>query len=287
MRRYAAVWMDAFLGRGPDTRLDRYLPGVPGYRALETASELVALAVKVLKTTFTPPFGWAREATVEASRIVRQVSGALVFAAIVYMLAFGSVLLGHILYALGVSDRLDPGVYVGVLREVGTWLTYMVLAGIAGSALAGDLGARKIREELDALDVLGVEKIRALVVPRVVAITVAGLMLSLLVVLVIAVAMLFVDTITVHTNLASEVDAIHLSMNPYDLAAAIVKNTLLGFMIGIVACQKGLSVKGGAEGVGRGVAETVVITFISIWLFNSLFNTAYLTLIPEALGLKG
>ena len=58
----------------------------------------------------------------------------------------------------------------------------MVLAGVVGSALAGDLGARKIREELDALDVLGVDKMRTLIVPRVVAITIAGLILSLLVV---------------------------------------------------------------------------------------------------------
>ena len=76
-------------------------------------------------------------------------------------------------------------------------------------------------------------------------------------------------------------------MNPYDLAAALIKHSILGFLIGVVACQKGLSARGGAEGVGRAVSETVVITFVAIWLINSLFNTAYLTVVPEALGLKG
>jgi len=57
--------------------------------------------------------------------------------------------------------------------------------------------------------------------------------------------------------------------------------------VGIVACQKGLSARGGPEGVGRVVAETVVVTFFGVWLFNTLFNTGYLTLFPDSLGIKG
>jgi phospholipid/cholesterol/gamma-HCH transport system permease protein len=76
-------------------------------------------------------------------------------------------------------------------------------------------------------------------------------------------------------------------MNPYDIGVAIVKHTILGFFVGIVACQKGLSASGGGESVGRAVAETVLISFFGIWLINSLFNTGYLTVFPDALGIKG
>jgi len=287
MNGMAKTWISAFRGDGPDTAFDRYLSDSGLFRPLETASEIASLGWRVLKTIFTPPFSWVREAVVESSHIVRLVTLSVMFASFVYVLAFGSVLFGQIIYALGAADRVGPGIYVGLLRELGTWLTYMVLAGIAGSALAGDLGARKIREELDALDVLGVDKIRTLIVPRVVAITFAGLLLSLLVVIAIELAVLALDTLTIHQSFATQWNAVGLIMNPYDIGAAIVKHTILGFFVGIVACQKGLSAKGGGEGVGRAVAQTVLITFFGIWLINSLFNTGYLTVFPNALGIKG
>ena len=287
MNGMARTWISAFRGDGPDTALDRAIQDSGLFRPLETASELASLGWRVLKTIFTPPFSWVREAVVESSNIVRLVTLSVMFASFVYVLAFGSVLFGQIIYALGAADRVGPGIYVGLLRELGTWLTYMVLAGIAGSALAGDLGARKIREELDALDVLGVDKIRTLIVPRVVAITFAGLLLSLLVVIATELAVLALDTLTIHQSFATQWNAVGLIMNPYDIGAAVVKHTILGFFVGIVACQKGLSAKGGGEGVGRAVAETVLITFFGIWLINSLFNTGYLTVFPNALGIKG
>jgi phospholipid/cholesterol/gamma-HCH transport system permease protein len=287
MNGMARTWISAFRGDGPDTALDRAIQDSGLFRPLETASEIASLGWRVLKTIFTPPFSWVREAVVESSHIVRLVTLSVMFASFVYVLAFGSVLFGQIIYALGAADRVGPGIYVGLLRELGTWLTYMVLAGIAGSALAGDLGARKIREELDALDVLGVDKIRTLIVPRVVAITFAGLLLSLLVVIATELAVLALDTLTIHQSFATQWNAVGLIMNPYDIGAAVVKHTILGFFVGIVACQKGLSAKGGGEGVGRAVAETVLITFFGIWLINSLFNTGYLTVFPNALGIKG
>src|SRR5262245_29745564 len=287
MNGMAKTWISAFRGDGPDTAFDRYLSDSVFFRPLETASEIASLGWRVLKTIFTPPFSWVREAIVESSHIVRLVTLSVMFASFVYELAFGSVLFGQIIYALGAADRVGPGIYVGLLRGPGAWLTYMVLAGIAGSAPAGDLGARKIREELDALDVLGVDKIRTLIVPRVVAITFAGLMLSLLVVIVTEAGVLLLDTVTINQNVSTQINSIGLIMNPYDIGAAVVKHTILGFFVGIVACQKGLSASGGGEGVGRAVAQTVLITFFGIWLINSLFNTGYLTVFPNALGIKG
>jgi phospholipid/cholesterol/gamma-HCH transport system permease protein len=283
----ARTWLAAFRGEGPDTNLDRYLVSQPFYRFFETAADTVGLWFRVFRAIITPPYSWIRESVVEASVVVRLVVVAAFFGSLVYVLAFGCVLFGPIVYSLGAADRLGPGFYLGLTRELGTWLTYMILAGVAGSALAGDLGARKIREELDALDVLGVDKIKTLIVPRVVAITVAGLFLSLMVILVDLVCMIWLDTITVGQNVTTQWEAVGLVMNPVDLGAALVKHTILGMFVGIVACQKGLSAKGGGEGVGRAVAETVLITFFGIWLINSLFNTGYLGLFPDAIDIRG
>jgi phospholipid/cholesterol/gamma-HCH transport system permease protein len=283
----ARVWIDAFRGRGGETALDRQLQGLRVYRSLDSATEMARVAFTVPRVIFTPPFNWVREAVVETSSALRLVTPAMLFASLVYVLAFGSVLLGEIIYSLGAPDRVGPGVYVGLIRELGTWLTYMILAGVVGSALAGDLGARKIRDELDALDVLGVDQMRTLIVPRVVAIMVSGLILSMIVVIVTELGLLFLDTATIHQPFRAQLEGVFLNMNQYDLFAALIKHSILGFFIGVVACQKGLSARGGAEGVGRAVSETVVITFVGIWLINSLFNTGYLTVVPDALGIKG
>ncbi len=281
------TWTDAFLGRGPDTALDRHLESLRLHTSLRTMTETVGLMFRVARVAVTPPFGWVGEMLVETSRALWRVTVPMMFATLVYVLAFGSVLFGEIIYALGAADRVGPGIYVGLLRELGTWLTFMILAGVVGSALAGDLGARKVREELDALDVLGVDKMRTLVVPRVMAITLAGLILSLLVVFVSEAGLLLLNTVTLDLDLRTQIASVSLIMNQYDLIAAVIKHLILGFVIGIVACQKGLGARGGAEGVGRAVNETVVITFFAIWLINSVFNIGYLTIFPEALGIKG
>ncbi|WP_372787866.1 ABC transporter permease [Paraconexibacter sp.] len=259
---------------------------MPGFSSLESAKEMATLAGQVLRVTFTSK-AWVREAIVESSRAFRVATVPLLIATVCYMLAFGSILLGDVVYQLGAGDRTGPGIYLGLLRELSTWITFMVLAAIVGSALCGDLGARKIREELDALDVLGVDRLTTLIVPRVVAITFVGLVLSLINLLVDTSAVLMVNPITIDQPLRPQIESVFLVMNWYDLAAAAIKNTLLGFFIGIVACQKGLSAKGGAEGVGRAVGQTVVITFFGIWLFNTLYNTGYLTIVPEAIGIRG
>jgi phospholipid/cholesterol/gamma-HCH transport system permease protein len=281
------VWLDSLLGRGPETALDRHLQSLRVFRSLVSATEMARLTIAVPRVIFTPPFSWVREAVVETSKALRLVTPAMLFASLVYILAFASVLFGGIVYSLGAPDRVGPGVYIGLLRELGTWLTYMILAGVVGSALAGDLGARRIREELDALNVLGVDQMRTLIVPRVVAITVSGLILSLIVVAVNEVGCLLLDQVTIHQPWRAQLEGVFLNKNKYDLFAALLKHAILGCFIGVVACQKGLSARGGAEGVGRAVSETVVITFVGIWLINSLFNTGYLTLVPDAIGLKG
>lgn len=282
----ARVWVDSFRGRGPETTLDRHLQGLRGFKVLETATEMTALTGRVLKIVFTST-GWMREAIVESSRALRVAAIPLFFSTMFYMAAFQCVLLGEVVYQLGAGDRGGPGVYQGLLRELSTWITFMVIAAIVGSALAGDLGARKIREELDALDVLGVEKLKTLIVPRVVAITVIGLLLSILNLLVDITLVVVLDSFTLDQPIQPQMQSIFLAMNEYDLFAAMIKNGLLGFFIGIVACQKGLSARGGAEGVGRVVGQTVVITFFGIWLINSLFNTGYLTVVPESIGIRG
>src|SRR4051794_39607156 len=106
----ARTWVDALLGRGPDSELDRFLDTSPLMRPFETARGLATLSGRVIKAMLTP-VGWVRESVVEISRALRLTFIPTMFASSVYVLAFGSVLFGRIIVSLGASDRVGPGIY--------------------------------------------------------------------------------------------------------------------------------------------------------------------------------
>jgi phospholipid/cholesterol/gamma-HCH transport system permease protein len=267
--------------------LEEVLLGSRAYDSLRSAGEMGVIAVQSVAAWFRPPYRWLPEAMIEASKAFRRCIIPLALSVSVFIIALSVLVFGNLLHELGATDREAGGMWIAFTREVCVWVTGMVFAGVAGSAIAADLGARKIRDELDALAVLGVDKVRALVVPRVFATTVACPVLGIM-----------ATTIVVGVNYAAAPGHLHLApavwrnsligdILPLDLYAVLIKYTIIGFFVGVVACHKGLSSKAGAEGVGRAVNQTVVITFFGVWLINTLFNLAYLTVFPQTAILRG
>ena len=262
--------------------------GTRAYQAIRVAADTGHLATTTARTFVKHPRTSLRAASGEMATSINRCLIPLALSHAAYIIGFGIILFGAVLTNLGAVDRESGAMFLIWAREIGTWITAMIFAGVVGSAITADLGARRIREELDALSVLGVDQIRALVVPRVVATTIAAPMLAFmslawitLVNFAVAPSRLDLDRSVMLHNLASTIFPLDL------LATVLIKNTVLGLFVGLIACQKGLSCKPGAEGVGRAVGQTVVITFFGIWLFNSLFNLGYLTLFPSASALRG
>ncbi len=195
---------------------------------------------------------------------------------------------GHVFGAIGVVDREPGAMYLIWGRELGTSITEMIFAGLVGAAITADLGARRVREELDALSVLGVDSVRELVVPRVMA---AGLVAPCLAALSLFWVLLLNWLIAPHDlgfTRALDWNDVKLTIFPADLLfTVLIKNFLMGVFVGVVACHKGLTCKLGSEGVGRAVNQTVVLAFIGIWMFNAFFNLAYLTTFPAASIFRG
>ncbi|HYF24345.1 MAG TPA: ABC transporter permease [Baekduia sp.] len=253
------------------------------YGRLRTMGEMGALGVTTLRGSVTRPFSWVHDAVEQISFAIRRCLLPLAVSHSVYLIGFGILLFGkEILTVLGVGDRLPGGIWLIWAREIATWITGMVFAGVVGAAITADLGARKVREELDALAVLGVERVRALVVPRVVATTIAMPVLAMLSLLIVQVVNFALAPPIIGFSHGVFLDNFAAGVYPTDLwFTMLVKNLILGFFVGVVACYKGLSAPGGAEGVGRAVNQTVIITFFGIWLFNSFFNLGYFTLVPD------
>ena len=161
-------------------------------------------------------------------------------------------------------------------------MTAIVLAGVAGTAITADLGARKIREELDALQVLGVDPVKNLVVPRFLALMlVTGLF---------DVYALHLRHLRRHrARRSSTARRSARSGRTFFTNASITRplgvgrsrRTLFGAIIAIVCCYKGMTASGGAEGVGRAVNQAVVIAFLGIFAFNYVFTQTLLATHPE------
>lgn len=255
------------------------------FRAL---GDMGSLAVQVIRIAVVNPSLWIRDAIVEISIAFRRCAVPLVISHTVYVVGYGILLFGILIVNLGITERIASAFFLIWGREIATWITAMIFAGIVGSAVTADLGARKIREELDALAVLGVKEVRALVVPRVMAMTIALPVLAMLSLMCVMTVSGLVATQLFGFSIGVFKDNMFGNIFPLDLIVTMaLKNAILGFFVGIVACYKGISSKPGAEGVGRAVSETVMITFFGIWLFNSLYNLLYLTLLPNAAVLKG
>jgi phospholipid/cholesterol/gamma-HCH transport system permease protein len=178
--------------------------------------------------------------------------------------------LNIVLLEIGAGDLSGAGAALASVTQVGPVVTAIVVSGAAATAMCADLGARTIREEIDAMTVIGVNPVRALVVPRVLAATFVALMLYSVVAVVgltgSYVFVVFVQQVTPGAFVAG----LTLLTGLPQVIVSLVKALLFGLSAGLIACYKGLSVGGGPAGVGAAVNETVVFSFMALFLINIL-----------------
>ena len=186
----------------------------------------------------------------------------------------------NFLSLFGALDRLGGFFVLAAIREIGPIVTAVVVAGVAGTAITADLGARKIREELDALQVLGVDPIKNLVVPRFLALMLITGLLDIYAVL-FGIAGGIIAELLYGQPLAPFFATLLTNASTTDLWGSVVKTTLFGAIIAIVASYKGMNASGGAEGEGRAVNEAVVIRFMGGFAFNYVFTQTLLATNPE------
>ena len=168
----------------------------------------------------------------------------------------------------GAADFSGTGAAFGTVTQIGPVVTVLVVAGAGATAMCADLGARTIRDELDALKVMGIDPIQALVVPRVLAATIVATALSSLVVLVGLAGGFAFSVFVQNVTPGAFVAGLTLITGFADVAICLVKAALFGFAAGLIACFKGTTVKGGPAGVGNAVNETVVYSFLALFLIN-------------------
>jgi phospholipid/cholesterol/gamma-HCH transport system permease protein len=173
-----------------------------------------------------------------------------------------------LLVEFGAADFSGTGASLGTVNQTGPIVTVLVVAGAGATAMCADLGARTIREELDALRVMGINPIQSLVVPRVLAATTVALLLSSLVILVGLAGGFAFSVYFQHVTPGAFVAGMTLITGLSDVVVALIKATLFGLTAGLIACYMGISVGGGPAGVGNAVNETVVFSFVALFVIN-------------------
>lgn len=227
-----------------------------------------AMSLDTFTLMFKPPFAWREFLT--QSWFVARVS---LLPTLMLALPFTVLMMftfNILLIEFGAADYSGTGAAYGTVTQLGPVVTVLVIAGAGATAMCADLGARTIREELDALRVMGIDPIQALVVPRVLAATFVAVLLSSVVILVGIAGGFFFSVFVQHVTPGAFAGGMTIITGLADVVISLIKAGLFGLAAGLIACYKGISVAGGPAGVGNAVNETVVYTFVALFAINIL-----------------
>lgn len=251
----------------------------PMLAPLRGSGQMFALAADTFREMFRRPFQWKE--MVQQSWFVASVT---ILPTALVSIPFGAVIalqVGGLVRQLGAQSFIGSTAVLAVVREASPIVTALLIAGAGGSAVCADLGSRKIREELDAMEVLGINPVQRLVVPRVLAMMLVGVLLNGLVSVVGVCGGYFFNVVlqggTPGAYLASFTALAQLP----DLYASEVKALVFGAIAAIVASYKGMHAGGGPKGVGDAVNQSVVITFMLLFFANFILTAVYFQVVPQ------
>ncbi|MGN2636813.1 ABC transporter permease [Nocardia takedensis] len=172
---------------------------------------------------------------------------------------------------------------VGVMQQIAPLAAALLVGGAGASAIASDLGARTIREEIDALRTMGIDPHRRLVAPRVLAMTVVAPMLSVLVILMSVLAGFLVASIGQGVAPGSYWLSFGSFAGLTDLVICLGKAAIFGYLVAVIAAQRGLEARGGPKGVADCVNAAVVLGLLTCLVVNLVITQLVLTFLPTGL----
>jgi phospholipid/cholesterol/gamma-HCH transport system permease protein len=232
-----------------------------------------ALSLDIAVQAMHPPFAW-REFILQVWFIARVAFAPAVLLAVPFTV-FVAFQFDILLADIGAADLSGAGIGWGIITNMAPITTVYVVAGVGATAMCADLGARTIREELDAMRVMGINPVQRLLVPRVVALTLCATLLNAVVCVVGIVGCYFFAVYVQHVTPGAFAGYITLLAGLADTIMSFVKAALFGLAAGLIACYKGTTPRGGPQAVGNAVNETVVYSFMAlivILLLTNVFN---------------
>ncbi|MDA4106956.1 MlaE family ABC transporter permease [Mycolicibacterium holsaticum] len=229
-----------------------------------------SVSLDILVQMVRPPFAWAE--FIDQTWFVARVAILPAVLLSIPFNAFAVFLLNALLVELGAADLGGATAGVACVTQIAPMVTVLVVAGAGATAMCADLGARTIREEIDAMRVMGLDPVRGLLVPRVAALTVNALLLNAITTTTGLAADYAFTVYLQHVTPGAFASSLTLLVGLRECLIAILKAVLFGIAAGLIACYKGITVEGGPQGVGNAVNETVVFSFMTLFMINVLLT---------------
>lgn len=180
----------------------------------------------------------------------------------------------------GVGELYGPLLLVQSTRTFTVWVSTLLVAGVVGAAITAELGSRKVREELDAMQVMGIDPVRTLVLPRMVSITLVTTLLAIPAEFITILTSAFSSWYIGGIGAADYSYFAFSNLSVIEVVALMINCFIAGLLIGAVCCYKGLNAAGGAIGLGRAVNQAVVIAFVSLFVMQLGYNAVVLGFFP-------
>jgi phospholipid/cholesterol/gamma-HCH transport system permease protein len=164
---------------------------------------------------------------------------------------------------------------ISVCRELGPLMTAIVVCGRSGAAFAAELGSMRVNGEIDALQTMGFDPMRYLVLPRTLALILVLPLLTILADLAGVVGGLLVGVWNLDLTVRGYLSQTARVVSLWDVSSGVIKSVVFALAISLIACQQGLSASGGAEDVGRRTTSAVVVTLFTLILIDAMATVLF------------
>ena len=258
---------------------------LPVKNVFEEVGVMMILTVRTLISAVKPPYPYGEELVWQFLFVLKLSWFPLLISTFALCLGAPGLQAAGVLSLFGALDRLGGFFVLTAIRWIGPLVTAVVVAGVAGTAITADLGARKIREELDALQVLGVDPVKNLVVPRFLALIVITGLLDIFAI-VFGLSAGIAAELLYKQSLGGFFATLFSNATVTDIWASVLMCTMFGAIIAVVCSYKGMSASGGAAGVGRAVNQAVVIALVAVFFFQFVVTSILLATNPELQSIR-
>ncbi|MDT7655313.1 MAG: phospholipid/cholesterol/gamma-HCH transport system permease protein [Pseudonocardiales bacterium] len=242
----------------------------PLERAAQPIGGFLSTAADTIIATFKPPFQW-REYIQQCWFVASVAIGPTILLGIPFV-ALVTFQFNQVLTELGAIDLAGTGSAFATVSQIGPVATTFIIAGAVATSICADLGARRIREEIDAMEVLGIDPVQRLVVPRVMAAATMAVFLNALLILIGISGGYFYSVFLQGASPGVFIDSMKVLTGNDNLVSATVRAAVYGWLGAMIGGYRGLIAKGGAKGVGNAVNETVVYVFLALFPVNTIFT---------------
>lgn len=176
---------------------------------------------------------------------------------------------------LGATIYVAALVGVSMTREIGPVLTALVLAGRVGAAITAELATMKVTEQVEAMQTIGLNPVRYLVAPRLLALAIMLPVLTLIGDLMGMLGGFVIGTTNLGLGAGLYIDTTIEFLTNKDILTGLFKSFIFALLIALISCQQGLGTEGGAEGVGRSTTRSVVTSFIMIIVADAILTALF------------